>query len=159
MHPCTAGLADHIDSFLGPVPFQIPPIYKTARLLLTLSQVAISASGFAHQYRQTEWQLQNMAFHVSCQCELCTLMYNGCGPGLVSCTIMDMTARDQNQARNRLIRWSKTNSLRDDVVISAYECGLTKMEIHRLTNIHRTTIDRIIRSQHQCQTKAQDQVA
>ena len=33
---------------------------------------------------------------------------------------------------------------RDDVVRAAYDAGFSKMEIHRLTGMARTTIDRIL---------------
>jgi DNA invertase Pin-like site-specific DNA recombinase len=52
------------------------------------------------------------------------------------------------QAREMLAAWvSERQSVterRDDVVRIAFQAGLSKAEVHRLTGIARTTIDRIL---------------
>jgi len=36
-------------------------------------------------------------------------------------------------------------SMRDSFIIEAYEAGVTKMRIHKITGVSRPTIDRILR--------------
>ena len=52
------------------------------------------------------------------------------------------------QAREILTAWAAERrsvaSKRDEVVRAAVEAGLSKSEVHRLTGIARTTIDRIV---------------
>lgn len=59
----------------------------------------------------------------------------------------DLTVR---QARELLTSWSADQHAvagrRDEVVRAAVEAGLSKAEVHRLTGIARTTIDRIVSS-------------
>ena len=49
------------------------------------------------------------------------------------------------QARERLAAWRAVHDQRDELVRSALAAGLEKMEIHQITGIARTTIDRIER--------------
>lgn len=52
------------------------------------------------------------------------------------------------QARELLAGWAADQAAitarRDEVVRAAVEAGLSKSEVHRLTRIARTTVDRII---------------
>jgi len=52
------------------------------------------------------------------------------------------------QARDVLAEWAADRHAvqrkRDEVVLAAVEAGLSKSEVHRLTGIARTTIDRIV---------------
>jgi hypothetical protein len=52
------------------------------------------------------------------------------------------------QAREMLTAWAAERrsvaGRRDEVVRAAVEAGLSKAEVHRLTGIARTTIDRIV---------------
>jgi len=57
----------------------------------------------------------------------------------------DLTVR---QAREMLTAWAAEQDAvaarRDEVVRAAVEAGLSKAEVHRLTGIARTTVDRIL---------------
>lgn len=59
--------------------------------------------------------------------------------------VPELTVR---QAREVLTTWAAERrsvaGRRDEVVCAAVEAGLTKAEVHRLTGIARTTIDRIV---------------
>ena len=48
------------------------------------------------------------------------------------------------QAENTCIAWGSCYRTRDEVVRMAFASGVSKIEIHRLTGIARTTIDRIL---------------
>lgn len=48
------------------------------------------------------------------------------------------------EAREHLATWRSAHNRRDRIVIKAHEAGLDKSEIHRLTGIARSTIDRIL---------------
>lgn len=50
----------------------------------------------------------------------------------------------QKVARRDLARWAKVNAERDQLVRAAAASGLPKAEIHAITGIARTTIDRIL---------------
>jgi len=50
---------------------------------------------------------------------------------------------DTDSARRALMEWAANDRRRDDVVRAALAAGVTKTEIHRLTGIARSTIDRI----------------
>ena len=67
---------------------------------------------------------------------------------LQSCSIRCMTELTVRQARKMLAAWAAEQDLvagrRDDVVRAAVTAGLSKSEVHRLTGIARTTIDRIV---------------
>ena len=67
---------------------------------------------------------------------------------LQSCSIRCMTELTVRQAREMLAAWAAEQDLvagrRDDVVRAAVTAGLSKSEVHRLTGIARTTIDRIV---------------
>ena len=60
-------------------------------------------------------------------------------------SVTELTAR---QARQMLAGWAAgqdaAGSRRDGVVRAAIDAGLSKSEVHRLTGIARTTIDRIL---------------
>jgi hypothetical protein len=45
--------------------------------------------------------------------------------------------------RRALAEWAANDRRRDDVVLAAIEAGVSKTEVHELTGIARTTIDRI----------------
>jgi len=49
------------------------------------------------------------------------------------------------EAREALEHWRDTDSQRDGIVRAAYEAGVTKHQIHLVTGLARTTIDRILR--------------
>jgi hypothetical protein len=59
-----------------------------------------------------------------------------------------MTELTVRQAREMLTAWAVEQDAvagrRDEVVRSAVDAGLSKSEVHRLTGIARTTIDRIL---------------
>jgi hypothetical protein len=59
--------------------------------------------------------------------------------------VTELTVR---QAREMLTAWAAEQdavaSRRDGVVQAAIDAGLSKSEVHRLTGIARTTIDRIV---------------
>jgi hypothetical protein len=63
--------------------------------------------------------------------------------------MMELTVR---QARELLTAWTAEQHAvagrRDDVVRTAVAAGLSKSEVHRLTGIARTTIDRIMDAGH-----------
>ena len=67
---------------------------------------------------------------------------------LQNCSIRCMTELTVRQAREMLAAWAAEQDLvagrRDDVVRAAVTAGLSKSEVHRLTGIARTTIDRIV---------------
>lgn len=50
------------------------------------------------------------------------------------------------QARELLIEYAAVVASRDDRVRTAYDSGVSKSEISRLTGVARTTIDRVISS-------------
>ena len=58
-----------------------------------------------------------------------------------------MTELTVRQAREMLTAWAAeqdaVGSRRDEVVRAALDAGLSKSEVHRLTGMARTTIDRI----------------
>ena len=60
-------------------------------------------------------------------------------------SVTELTVR---QARQMLTAWAAEHdavgSRRDQVVRAAIDAGLRKSEVHRLTGIARTTIDRIV---------------
>ena len=64
------------------------------------------------------------------------------------CSIRSMTALTVRQAREMLTAWAAEQNAvagrRDEVVRSAVDAGLSKSEVHRLTGIARTTIDRVL---------------
>jgi len=59
-----------------------------------------------------------------------------------------MTELTVRQAREMLTAWAAeqdaVGSRRDEAVRAAIDAGLSKSEVHRLTGMARTTIDRII---------------
>ena len=59
--------------------------------------------------------------------------------------VTELTVR---QAREMLTAWASewqaVDGKRDEVILAAVEAGLTKSEVHRLTGIARTTVDRIV---------------
>ena len=59
-----------------------------------------------------------------------------------------MTELTVRQAREMLAAWAAEQDAvaarRDEVVRTAVDAGLSKAEVHRLTGIARTTIDRIV---------------
>ena len=67
---------------------------------------------------------------------------------LQSCSVRCMTELTVGQAREMLTAWAAeqdaVSGRRDDVVQAAIAAGLSKSEVHRLTGIARTTIDRIV---------------
>lgn len=50
----------------------------------------------------------------------------------------------ETEAREALTRWSEAHSQRDSLFRAAYTAGISKYEIHQLTGVARTTIDRIL---------------
>lgn len=62
-------------------------------------------------------------------------------------SLQRMTGLTVRQARELLAAWAADHALvmrrRDEVVRAAVGAGLSKSEIHRLTGIARTTIDRV----------------
>lgn len=71
---------------------------------------------------------------------------------LQSCSVSCMADLTVRQAREMLTAWAAERaavaSRRDDVVRAAVDAGVSKIEIHRLTGIARTTIDRIVDAGH-----------
>ena len=67
---------------------------------------------------------------------------------LHKCSIRSVTGLTVRQARQMLTAWAAEQdavaSRRDGVVQAAIDAGLSKSEVHRLTGIARTTIDRIV---------------
>ena len=63
-----------------------------------------------------------------------------------------MTELTVRQARELLAAWTAEQDAvagrRDEVVRAAVAAGLSKSEVHRLTSIARTTIDRIVGPDH-----------
>jgi hypothetical protein len=63
-------------------------------------------------------------------------------------SIRSVTELTVRQARQMLAAWAAeqdaVGSRRDEVVRAAIDAGLRKSEVHRLTGIARTTIDRIL---------------
>jgi hypothetical protein len=70
-----------------------------------------------------------------------------------------MTELTVRQAREMLTAWAAEQDLvagrRDDVVRAAVTAGLSKSEVHRLTGIARTTIDRIVNAAQAAEEGAQ----
>jgi hypothetical protein len=66
---------------------------------------------------------------------------------LQECSVRSVTELTVRQAREMLTAWAAehdaVDSRRDEVVRAAVDAGLSKSEVHRLTGIARTTIDRI----------------
>jgi hypothetical protein len=71
---------------------------------------------------------------------------------LQRCSTRYMPELTVRQARNMLAAWTAEQDAvagrRDEVVRTAVAAGLTKSEVHRLTGIARTTIDRIMDAGH-----------
>jgi hypothetical protein len=69
-----------------------------------------------------------------------------------SCSVGCMTELTVRQARELLAAWAAEQDAvagrRDEVVRAAVAAGLSKSEVHRLTGIARTTIDRIVGPDH-----------
>jgi len=67
---------------------------------------------------------------------------------LQKCSVRSVTELTVRQAREMLTAWAAEQdavaSRRDGVVQAAIDAGLSKSEVHRLTGIARTTIDRIV---------------
>lgn len=67
---------------------------------------------------------------------------------LQTCSIDDVTELTVRQARELLARWASEQSAvtakRDEVILAAVDAGLSKSEVHRLTGVARTTIDRVL---------------
>ena len=65
-----------------------------------------------------------------------------------SCSVGCMKELTVRQARELLAAWAAEQDAvagrRDEVVRAAVDAGLSKIEVHRLTGIARTTIDRIV---------------
>ena len=61
------------------------------------------------------------------------------------CTIVDMRGNPRTVQKRTLRRWRENYDKRDDVIRAAYYAGLSKMEIHKLTGISRTTIDAVLK--------------
>ena len=63
-------------------------------------------------------------------------------------SIRCMTELTVRQAKEMLTAWAAEQDAvagrRDEVVLAAVDAGLSKAEVHRLTGIARTTIDRIV---------------
>ncbi len=55
--------------------------------------------------------------------------------------MVELTVR---QAKELLTEWAAVVASRDDRVRAAYDSGVSKSEISRLTGVARTTIDRIL---------------
>ena len=64
------------------------------------------------------------------------------------CSVRYMPELTVRQAREMLVSWAAdhraVDGRRDEVVRTAAEAGLIKSEIHRLTGIARSTLDRIL---------------
>jgi hypothetical protein len=67
---------------------------------------------------------------------------------LHGCSVRDMTELTLRQARELLAAWAAerdaVTARRDEVVRAAVSAGVSKSEVHRLTGIARSTLDRII---------------
>ena len=67
---------------------------------------------------------------------------------LHKCSMRSVTELTVRQARQMLTAWAAEQDAvdrrRDEVVRAAIDAGLSKSEVHRLTGIARTTIDRIL---------------
>ena len=67
---------------------------------------------------------------------------------LQKCSMRNVTELTVRQARQMLAAWTAeqdaVGSRREEVVRAAVGAGLSKSEVHRLTGIARTTIDRIL---------------
>jgi hypothetical protein len=67
---------------------------------------------------------------------------------LQKCSVRSVTELTVRQARQMLAAWAAgqdaVGSRRGEVVRAAIDAGLSKSEVHRLTGIARTTIDRIL---------------
>jgi len=67
---------------------------------------------------------------------------------LQRCSIRSMTELTVRRAREMLTAWAAEQnavaSRRDQVVRVAVDAGVSKSEVHRLTGIARTTVDRIV---------------
>ena len=67
---------------------------------------------------------------------------------LQKCSVRSVTELTVREAREMLTAWAAehdaVDSRRDEVVRAAIDAGLSKSEVHRLTGIARTTIDRIV---------------
>jgi hypothetical protein len=67
---------------------------------------------------------------------------------LRKCSLRSMLELTIRQAREMLAAWAAehdaVDSRRDEAVRAAVDAGLSKSEVHRLTGIARTTIDRIL---------------
>ena len=72
---------------------------------------------------------------------------------LQRCSIRYMRELTVRRARDMLAAWAVEQGAvagrRDEVVRAAVAAGLSKSEVHRLTGIARTTIDRIVRAGHE----------
>ena len=68
--------------------------------------------------------------------------------GLQKCSMRSVTELTVRKARQMLTAWAAghdaVDSFRDQVVRAAIDAGLSKSEVHRLTGLARTTIDRIL---------------
>jgi len=66
---------------------------------------------------------------------------------LHKCSMRSVTELTVRQARQMLTAWAAEQDAvdrrRDEVVRAAIDAGLSKSEVHRLTGMARTTIDRI----------------
>lgn len=67
---------------------------------------------------------------------------------LQRCSVRSMTELTVRRAREMLTAWAAEQdavaSRRDQVVRAAVDAGVSKSEVHRLTGIARTTVDRIV---------------
>lgn len=67
---------------------------------------------------------------------------------LQRCSVRSMTELTVRQAREMLTAWAAAQEAvagrRDQVVRAAVDAGVSKSEVHRLTGIARTTVDRIV---------------
>ncbi len=67
---------------------------------------------------------------------------------LQKCSVRSMAELTVRRAREMLTAWAAEEdavaSRRDQVVRAAVEAGVSKSEVHRLTGIARTTVDRIV---------------
>ena len=67
---------------------------------------------------------------------------------LQKCSMRSVTELTVRKAREMLTAWAAeqdaVGSRRDEVVQAAIDAGLSKSEVHRLTGMARTTIDRIV---------------
>ena len=67
---------------------------------------------------------------------------------LRKCSVRSVTELTVRKAREMLAAWAADHdavgSRRDEVVRAAIDAGVSKSEVHRLTGMARTTIDRIV---------------